>query len=169
MTHPNPIGIDPSTKSTGYAYRDVATRDWVLGSVPADQMPCVLEQAARDGVTHALIEDVYVDRRNFATSLLLKEVQTRIVVQLENLHVEPMWEDKKGVVRYTVPILTWKHGMLEENGVLVKGRDPQKARAVWVAKYALGAGVANDDEADAVCICEFARVHLERAARLEGR
>ena len=158
----NVIGIDPSLRRTGWAY--VAgtgrTRYWAHGSLRGDDdagLLALLKEAAQAGVTHAAIEDVYLGK-NFRTAAVLAEVRGRIKGACAAAGIE---------VR-DVPAMTWKAGMLTMNGRLPQGRKEQKAAAVTVAR-ACGANPRNSDEADAVCIADYARRAWTTEARAIAR
>ena len=158
----NVIGIDPSLMRTGWAYvaGTGATHYWLLGSCRGDDyeaMRAVLWEAAAFGVTHAAIEDVYLGR-NFRTAATLAEVRGGIKAACAAAGIE---------VR-DVAAMTWKAGMLTMNGRLPQGRKEQKAAAVTVAR-ACGANPRNSDEADAVCIADYARRAWTAEARAIAR
>lgn len=154
----NVIGIDPSLRRTGWAYL-VDCDDqhyWVHGTFRGDDdnaMQMILSLAPAFGVTHAAIEDVYLGR-NFKTAATLAEVRGRIKGACAAAGIE---------VR-DVPAMKWKSAMLTMSGLLPQGRKAQKAAAVTVAR-ACGANPRNSDEADAVCIADYAR----RAWTVEAR
>jgi len=158
----NVIGIDPSLMRTGWAYvaGTGATHYWLLGSCRGDDyeaMRAVLWEAAAFGVTHAAIEDVYLGR-NFRTAAVLAEVRGGIKSACAGAGIEAI----------DVPAMTWKSAMLTMSGRIPQGRKAQKGAALMVART-LGANPCNSDEADAVCIADYARRKWTLDARAIAR
>jgi len=146
------IGIDPA-KRTGYAYRD-DTGEWCSGTVDPDDREAlrrILQSAMKCGCTVAAIEDCYLDK-NAATFKKLAVIQGRIIAECISV----------GLKYKTINPTKWKRAMLTTGGWFPKRRQDQKTLARWVAIHLFHATPKNYDEADAICICEYAtRTPLE--------
>jgi len=140
------LGLDPA-KKTGWAYYDDF---WVVGKLnPYDTkavMRC-LGELWHLGVDHAFIEDCYLGGvgRNVATLKALVRCQTRLVMALEHYEIP-----------HTLIVPTVWQGYFK-----VRGKRPErKQRAIEIAEPITGFKLTSD-EADAVLIAEFGRVHHE--------
>ena len=138
------LGLDPA-KKTGWAYYDDF---WVVGKLnPYDTkavMRC-LGELWHLGVDHAFIEDCYLGAvgRNVATLKALVRCQTRLVMALEHYEIP-----------HTLIVPTvW------QSYFKVKGKRPErKQRAIEIANEITGRELTSD-QADAVLIAEFGRIH----------
>lgn len=159
----NPIGLDLATKRSGWAYK--IGHKWHVGHCRGDELQPYLKLAEADGVTHAVIEDVYMGP-NAKVVIALSALRGEVTAQCKALGIEPgvqhIVESEDGPISwplYTVPIMTWKRAMLTVAGHFPLSSKDQKTQALWVARNALGIplGDKDHDEADAACICEWAR------------
>lgn len=144
------IGFDTAKRRTGWAYSPIP-RHWETGIVEVANTKSLNEVVAKakaSGVTHAALEDCYLSQgsqRNVSMLKALQEAQTRIRVACEmaGLEVELVYAQ------------TW------QSAYRISGiRKDRKLGAQRVA-HALGAGALTEDEADAVCLADYA----ERVAR----
>lgn len=142
----NVLAFDPA-KRTGWAYTRT-DGEWVCGTVDPDDAKAVVgvvSRAVSVCARLAVLESTYL-AVNPATRSRLDEIrgQLRGMCMQYGMEVE------------NVAPNTWKAAMLRVNGRMPKGRKAQKEQAMAVAR-ALGAEPRNADEADAVCLCEWAR------------
>lgn len=138
------IGFDTAQQRTGYAYQ--VGKQWVTGVFkPRDtaRLVSIINSAIAQGITHAAVEDPYLGQ-NVKTLKALQEATVRVVVRCEDAGLD--------VERYSAQ--TWQSGFS-----LAGKRDKRKDGSKRVA-IMLGApeGIS-EDEADAVCLCEYARCH----------
>lgn len=152
------IGFDTAKRKTGWAYSPFP-KHWETGIVEvADSKALneVIAQAKAAGVTRAALEDCYLGNHtaaNVRTLKALQEAQTRIKVACEmaGLDVELVYAQ------------TWQSAY----GITGK-RKERKLGAQRVA-HALGAGALTEDEADAVCLADYAeRVGRQQELVLRG-
>jgi len=142
------VGIDPAT-ATGMAWmQDGQWHTMTLDGRDDDAIRAALHDARLAGVELAAIEDCYLGV-NFRTAKTLAVIQGRIASLCQS----------SGIRVQIVPVMCWKRAMLTVAGSFPQRRTEQKRTSIWVAK-ALGAQPANDNEADAVCLAEFARKGL---------
>lgn len=142
----NILAFDPA-KRTGWAYKTMEDK-WDCGVVNPDDtltVKDVIMLAISQGVDKAVLESTYL-AVNPATRSRLDEIRG----QLRGMCMQ------YGMEVQNVAPNTWKAAMLRTNGRMPKGRKAQKEQAMLVAR-ALGAEPRNADEADAVCLCEWAR------------
>jgi|GEM_PF-5876398 Holliday junction resolvasome RuvABC endonuclease subunit len=149
MTH---IAFDASRRRTGYAYvAGRTTHYWVTGIVDVQDGPAlaaVLREALYAGVTAAAIEDCYLGPAGNVRALkALQEAQTRISVACE----------MAGLPVLLVYAQTW------QSAFAITGKRPERKLGAQRVALALGAGNLSEDEADAVCLAEYAT----RAGRQE--
>lgn len=152
------LGFDVAKRKTGWAYSPIP-RHWETGIVEVADTAAlneVIAQAKAAGVTHAALEDCYLSQgsqRNVSMLKALQEAQTRIRVACEmaGLEVELVYAQ------------TWQSAY----GITGK-RKERKLGAQRVA-HALGAGALTEDEADAVCLADYAeRVGRQEELALRG-
>lgn len=148
MTRPKPIAFDSANK-TGYAY--MAHGTWVHGVLDMsgktlkkrhDQWQNViriLTDAIDSGCTFAVIEDCY-HAQGIKTLKSLVGTSTRLSVAAEFMDLE---------VKMIYPS-EWQSAC----GATGK-RENRKAKAMELARL-LGAKNCTEDEADAVCLCDYA-------------
>lgn len=143
------VAFDTAIHKTGVAYRDRDGR-WTTSVVEARDtaaLALVLDQAKAAGVDAAVVEDCYLhtnDRRgNVVTLKRLQEAQTRIVVACEMVGLDPIQLVQPNV---------WQ-GAFKIGG----DRERRKAGAAWVARTLGASPDSGQDEADAVCLCEYAQ------------
>lgn len=139
------LGFDVAKRKTGWAYSPFP-QHWETGIVEVADTAAlneVIAQAKAAGVTRAALEDCYLGNHtaaNVRTLKALQEAQTRIRVACEmaGLPVELVYAQ------------TWQAAY----NITGKRKD-RKLGAQRVA-HALGAGALTEDEADAVCLAEYA-------------
>lgn len=134
------IAFDAATQS-GYAYK--SNGQWRIGTIDprkGDVLLRVLAEARTAGVTECAIENCY-HGKNALTTITLARIQGRIEAACERV----------GIAWHYVHPMTWKSAQLAGARV----RADQKTASIRMARM-LGALPANDDEADAVCICDYA-------------
>lgn len=139
------IAFDAAKRKTGWAFKGSSAHSWQTGVLaPANtaELISVVAGAFRFGVRHAVIENCYLGKqeRNVRTLKALQEAQTRIrvVCEMYRLSVELVYPSE------------WQSAF-----TIVGPRDTRKQLSQRVAAM-LGAIVTTDDEADAVCLCEYA-------------
>ena len=142
------IAFDAARRKTGYAYirGRGSTHSWVTGVVDVADTAAlagIIEDANAIGVTKAVIENCYLSdghKRNVYTLKTLQEAQTRIRVACEmaGLDVELVYAQ------------TW------QSAYGISGPRPDRKLGAQRVARALGAGDITDDEADAVCLCDYA-------------
>ncbi len=148
------LAFDAAKRRTGYAFS--TTDGWITGVVDvADTkaLGAIIEAAKATGVTRAVIENCYMGS-NVRTLKALQEAQTRIKVACEmaGLGVELVYAQ------------TWQSAY----GISGQRKD-RKLGAKRVASM-LGAGNVSEDEADAVCLADYAeRVGLQEELALSGK
>lgn len=151
------IGFDAAKKRTGWAYSPRA-RVWSTGIIDVTDgaaLAEILDAAKWHGVSRAVIENCYLSqgsKRNVYTLKTLQEAQTRIRVACE----------MAGLPVDLVYAQTWQAAF----GITGKRAD-RKLGAQRVA-HALGAGALTEDEADAVCLADYAE-HVGRQEELQLR
>jgi len=139
------IGLDPGN-ATGWAFRDSAGA-WQNGTLAPENFAAVdhvLVSARAAGVTVAAIESPFLGK-NVQTLRVLSEIRGRLISACE----------RQGLTIRNVAPLQWKSAMIMTPAGMPQGREAQKRAAIAKAK-ALGASVNGDDQADAVCLCEYA-------------
>jgi len=152
------IGFDAAKRKTGWAYSPIP-RHWETGIVEvADSkaLNAVIAQAKAAGVTRAALEDCYLGNHtaaNVRTLKALQEAQTRIRVACEQagLDVELVYAQ------------TW------QSAYNITGKRPDRKLGAQRVAHALGAGALTEDEADAVCLADYAeRVGRQEELALRG-
>lgn len=131
------IGLDPSQR-TGYAWR--SGKGWETGTIERLNPRTLLDvlcKAIADGVTEAVVEDVYY-LGNWERSKGLAEAQGRIFSACEQVQLPYVRVDPK----------EWKSLMLPR---VAHERKKQKAASILEA-HKQGAKVADDNQADAVML-----------------
>lgn len=146
------IAFDAAKRRTGYAYRTDGR--WITGTFTPLDTPAltqVVRNACKAGCTRAAIENCYVGSpRNIATVKALQDAQTRIAVACEMAGLEV-------VLIYPA---TWQASY----NIGGPSRERKQAALAWARR--LGAApYLSEDEADAVCLCDYAM----RAAQFESR
>ena len=150
------IAFDTAKRKTGWAYKALDGR-WETGVVcvaDTGALVDVVKRAQAEGVTHAALEDCYLAKGNVATLKALAAAQGAIstVCKVAGL-----------TVLKPIHAQTWQSAF----GITGK-RDDRKFGAQRVA-HALGASRITDDEADAVCLCDYAeRVGEQQELELRG-
>ena len=144
------IGFDAALRKTGWAYspRPGVWNTGIVDVTDGDALAGIIAAAKRDGVARAVIENCYLGPAwNVRALKALQEAQTRIKVACE----------MAGVMPELIYAQTWQAAF----GLTGK-RPDRKLGAQRVAR-ALGAGDLTEDEADAVCLADYAT----RAGRQE--
>lgn len=139
------IGFDAARRRTGWAFvRCPGVWDTgIVNVADAQGLGAIIARAKAAGVTRAVIENCYLgqgSKRNVYTLKTLQEAQTRIRVACE----------MAGIPVELVYAQTWQAAY----NITGKRKD-RKLGAQRVA-HALGAGALTEDEADAVCLAEYA-------------
>ncbi len=140
------IGIDPSLRATGLAWRNRAG-EWEIGLCPGDHslVGASLGLAHHDGIKIAYIEDGYMGP-NAKVSKQLDQLRGRMQERCTRAGMKYVMVNPK----------TWQALMLGD----AKGHKELKAMSIKVAQD-LGADVTGpngkpgDDMADAVCLAEY--------------
>jgi hypothetical protein len=145
------IGFDTAKRKTGWAFSPFP-RVWETGIVDvadSKMLAAVLSRAKAAGVTKAAIENCYLDtttddkqraRANVRTLKALQEAQTRIRVACE----------MAGLKVVLVYAQTW------QSAYSITGKRPDRKLGAQRVAHALGASQLTDDEADAVCLADYA-------------
>lgn len=139
------IAFDAAKRRTGWAYWHPGRGNekvWMTGVVaPADtaKLMAVVRLALDDGIDDAVIENCFLGR-NFQTSKTLQAAQTRIAVACEAYGLE---------VTLVYP-QTWQAAF----GITGLSPD-RKAGAKRVARLLGAHDGVTEDEADAICLCEY--------------
>jgi hypothetical protein len=152
------IAFDAAKRRTGWAFAQ-APGVWQTGIVhvaDAQALGAILARAKAAGVTRAVIENCYLsqgDKRNVYTLKTLQEAQTRIRVacELAGLDVDLVYAQ------------TW------QAAYGIGGKRPDRKLGAQRVAHALGAGALSEDEADAVCLADYAeRVGRQEELQLRG-
>lgn len=158
------IGIDSAALS-GWAFiassgtGPSSSNWWKFGTVRADspQKHDILAFAKEHGVTHAILEQPVPMRGgkggNHATT------------QITMGRSMGRWEeacDIAGLIVVPVWVASWQAAMLTTGGR--KMDNTNKAASILIAR-SMGANTKNGDEADAVCLCAYGPMAVERIAR----
>lgn len=149
------LAFDVAKRKTGWALQPFPGR-WETGIVDvadARALAAVIARAQAVGVEKAVLEDCYLDRGNVRTLKALQAAQTRIRVACEmaGLDVELVYAQ------------TW------QAAYSITGRRPDRKLGAQRVAHALGAGALTEDEADAVCLADYAeRVGRQQELTLCG-
>lgn len=158
------IGIDAAALS-GWAFRasrepsDRPPNSWQFGTVKATspQKHDILAFAKEHGVTHVILEQPVPMRggkngNHATTQITMGRSMGRWeeACEMAGLIVVPVW------------VASWQAAMLTTGGR--KMDNTNKAASKLIAR-SLGANVTNGDEADAVCLCAYGPMAVERIAR----
>ena len=143
------IAFDAAHKRTGYAYRN-GTR-WVYGVFPiwdCGLIADVISAAVADHVTHAVIEDPYCGM-SVTTLKSLQDAASRIAQRCEDA----------GLLWAPIKAAEWHSAQ----GCTGKGKET-KIKSMALARHLDAPPYLKEDEADAVCLCDYAERNMEALA-----
>lgn len=135
------LAFDAAKRRTGWAYG--APGRWTTGLIDVLDTPALdtlIATVAKLGIRHATVENCYLGG-NVVTLKALQEAQTRIVTACE----------RQGLAVDLVYAQTWQSDL----GLTGPSED-RKLGAMRIARL-LGYTGKSQDEADAVCLCDYAQ------------
>lgn len=158
----NAVGIDIKKHVIDLAF--YADR-WRLRRVKVahhDAMCAAFEEARQFGCRVAVIEKPHLGRRTYddaKTGERKTAVFAATTIDLSIVHgMAVVYATMHDLKPWSVLASEWQPAMLTVSGHFKRQREALKERSVYVARV-LGAEIKNDDQADAVCIAEFGRLH----------
>ena len=148
------IAFDAAKRKTGWAFR--IGNQWITGIVSpqnTEKLRAVIDLAKSHGATAAVIEDCYCGV-NVRTIKALQDAQTRICVFCE----------LAGLAVTLVYPATW------HSAYGIHGKSVDCKRAAQLIASRLGAPNVTEDEADAVCLADYAeRIGKQQELVKRGR
>lgn len=165
------LGIDLKKDTIQLAWRGLER--WHLRNVNVNRheaMDAVFAEAREFGCRIAIIEKPYVGYRSVVDEKTGQKTTVPIrasnAVDLGISHgMAKAYARMHGMKPISKLASEWQPAMLTINGHTPRKRDDLKEASKYVAEK-IGATIRNDDEADAVCMAEYGRLHARTL--LEG-